>query len=84
MKKNDMTFVVCAGTVFGPRLWQLSACQRSLAGILVNSFLLKLKRQTEHLDLFFLIFTYLTLYILAMYIQANLVQTIWYPFHEWL
>jgi hypothetical protein len=30
--ENDMTFVAWAGTVFGPRLWQLSACLRSLAG----------------------------------------------------
>ena len=29
--ENDMTFVVWAGTVFGPRLWQLSARRRSLA-----------------------------------------------------
>ena len=48
-----MTFVVWAGTVFGTRLWQLSARRRSLAGMIVNSFLLKLQRQTEHLDLFF-------------------------------
>ena len=27
--ENDMTFVVWAGTVFGPRLWQLSARRRS-------------------------------------------------------
>ena len=30
--KNDMKIVVWAGTVFGPRLWQLSARRRSLAG----------------------------------------------------
>ena len=30
--ENDMTFVVWAGTVFGPHLWQLSARSRSLAG----------------------------------------------------
>jgi hypothetical protein len=29
---NDMTYVVWAGTVFGPRLWQLSARRHSLAG----------------------------------------------------
>ena len=30
--KNDMKIVVWAGTVFGPRLWQLSARRSSLAG----------------------------------------------------
>ena len=29
-------FVVWAGTVFGPRLWQLSARWRSLAGTIVR------------------------------------------------
>ena len=30
--ENDMTFVVWAGSFFGPRLWQLSVCRRYLAG----------------------------------------------------
>ena len=29
--ENDMTSAVWAGTVFGPRLWPLSACRHSLA-----------------------------------------------------
>ena len=34
--ENDMTFVVWAGTVFGPRLWQLSVRRRLLADIIVK------------------------------------------------
>ena len=30
--ENDMTLAVWAGTVFGPRLWWLSACRHLLAG----------------------------------------------------
>ena len=54
----------------------------AIIGIIVNSFLLKLKRQTGHLDLSFYDLNPIDSFSLAMYIEANFAQTIWYPFNE--
>ena len=52
--ENDMTFVVWAGTVFGPRLWLLSACRHLLSAssrIVFVRFLGELKTPKRHFEI---------------------------------